>query len=95
MAKLLVGDDGAAAVSGRGRVVVDARTNSLIVTDTAASLSELREMIGKLDVPVRQVQIEARIVNANTNFSEELGIPLGRRRANGERRNKTTICSWT
>ncbi|MYK47243.1 MAG: hypothetical protein F4029_13555 [Gammaproteobacteria bacterium] len=77
MAKLLVGDDGAAAVSGRGRVVVDARTNSLIVTDTAASLSELREMIGKLDVPVRQVQIEARIVNANTNFSEELGIRLG------------------
>lgn len=77
MAELLVGDDGAATVSERGRVMVDARTNSLIVTDTAANLAELREMIGKLDVPVQQVQIEARIVNANSNFSEELGIRLG------------------
>ena len=77
LAKLLGGDDGAATLSERGSVMVDARTNSLIVTDTAANLAELRVMIAELDVPVRQVQIEARIVNANTNFSEELGIRLG------------------
>ena len=77
LANLLGGGDGAATVSERGRVMVDARTNSLIVTDTASNLVELREMVDKLDVPVQQVQIEARIVNANTNFSEELGIRLG------------------
>lgn len=75
MANLLGGDG--AIVSERGRVLVDPRTNSLIVTDSAAHLAGLRGMIEHLDVPVRQVQIEARIVNANANFSEELGIRLG------------------
>ena len=73
----LLGGDGAGTLSERGRVLVDNRTNSLIVTDTAASLTELRTLIEQLDVPVRQVQIEARIVNGNANFSEELGIRFG------------------
>lgn len=77
LAKLLGGDDGAKTLSERGHVMVDARTNSLVVTDTATNLAELRDMIARLDVPVRQVQIEARIVNANDNFSEELGIRFG------------------
>lgn len=76
LAKLL-GGDGAATLSERGRVMADTRSNSLIVVDTATNLGEIREVIRELDVPVRQVQIEARIVNANVNFSEELGIRFG------------------
>ena len=72
-----LGGDGAGTLSERGRVLVDNRTNSLIVIDTAASLAELRALIEQLDVPIRQVQIEARIVNGNANFSEELGIRFG------------------
>ena len=75
LANLLAGDG--AMLSERGRMLVDPRTNSLVVTDTAADLAELRSVIEQLDAPVRQVQIEARIVNANANFSEELGIRLG------------------
>ncbi len=68
-------DDGApAALSTSGSVRVDARTNSLIVHDNAENLAAFRRMIERLDVPVRQVWIEARIVTANSNASEELGI---------------------
>lgn len=75
MADLLAGDG--ALISERGRLLVDPRTNSLVVTDTAANLGALRGVIEHLDGAVRQVQIEARIVNANANFSEELGFRLG------------------
>lgn len=69
------GDDGApTALSTSGSVRVDARTNSLIVHDTAENLAAFRRVIEHLDVPVRQVWIEARIVTANSNASEELGI---------------------
>ena len=68
-------DDGApAALSTSGSVRVDARTNSLIVHDTAENLAAFRRVIERLDVPVHQVWIEARIVTANSNASEELGI---------------------
>ncbi len=77
LAALLSGDGGALTLTDRGRTVVDERTNSLIVTDTEAHLAALLPMIARLDVPVRQVQIEARIVNANSNFSEQLGIRWG------------------
>lgn len=77
LAALLTGDGGALTLTDRGRTVVDERTNSLIVTDTEANLAALLPMIARLDVPVRQVQIEARIVNANSNFSEQLGIRWG------------------
>ena len=72
----LVGDS-ALALSERGRALVDERTNSLILTDTADNLEAVERMIGRLDIPVRQVQIEARIVNANSNFSEQMGIRWG------------------
>ena len=61
-------------LSSRGSVLVDQRTNALIVTDTAEKIADLRRLIQQLDVPVRQVLIEARIVNANANFSESLGV---------------------
>lgn len=65
------------ALSERGRVLVDERTNSLLLTDTASNLATIKNMIASLDIPVQQVQIEARIVNANSNFSEQLGIRWG------------------
>ncbi|HHI75936.1 MAG TPA: type IV pilus secretin PilQ [Gammaproteobacteria bacterium] len=64
-------------LSPRGNVTVDERTNSLLVQDTAAKLSEIRELLGKLDVPVRQVLIESRIVIANNDFAKDLGVKLG------------------
>ena len=74
---LFTGDAGGTMLSDRGSVIVDERTNSVILTDTAANLEEFRRVIAQLDIPVRQVLIEARIVNANTNFSEQLGIRWG------------------
>ncbi len=61
----------------RGNVTVDDRTNSLLIQDTAAKLGEIRELIGKLDIPVRQVLIESRVVLANNDFSRDLGVKLG------------------
>ena len=64
-------------LSERGNVTIDERTNSLLVQDTAAKLGEIRELISKLDVPVKQVLIESRIVIANNDFSKDLGVKLG------------------
>ncbi len=64
-------------LSKRGSVVVDSRTNMLFVQDTSAKLDEVRSLIKKIDVPVRQVIIEARIVQANDDFSKNLGVKFG------------------
>jgi len=56
---------------------VDERTNSIVVTDTAAKLSEIRDLIEKVDIPIRQVLIEARIVKVRSNVGEQLGIRWG------------------
>ena len=64
-------------LSSRGSVSIDARTNTLIVQDTPKKIEEIRELIAKLDVPVKQVMIEARIVVANTNFAKDLGVKWG------------------
>ncbi len=64
-------------LSDRGSVIVDERTNSIILSDTADRLEEFRRVIAQLDVPVRQVLIEARIVTASDTFSQELGIRWG------------------
>ena len=64
-------------LSTRGSVTVDDRTNSLLVHDTADKLEEIRELTNKLDVPVRQVQIESRIVTASSGWTEELGVQWG------------------
>ena len=66
-----------AVLSERGSVIVDERTNAIILTDTADRLQEFRKVILQLDVPVRQVLIEARIVTASNKFSEDLGIRWG------------------
>ena len=64
-------------LSGRGSVIVDERTNSIIMSDTQSKLGEFRELLHKLDIPVRQVSIEARIVLASTGFSRDLGVRWG------------------
>ena len=64
-------------LSPRGRASVDARTNTIIIQDTREVIDSVRAIIARLDVPVRQVLIEARIVNASTSFSQALGIRWG------------------
>ncbi|AFJ02926.1 Type IV pilus biogenesis protein PilQ [Methylophaga frappieri] len=64
-------------LSERGSVVVDERTNSLLLRDTADGLLEVRRLIESLDIPVRQVLIESRIVIANNDFGKELGVRFG------------------
>jgi type IV pilus assembly protein PilQ len=75
MATLLTSDSG--LMSARGTAVVDERTNTLLMKDTGDNLDTIREAIALLDVPVRQVLIEARIVIANTSVGEKLGITWG------------------
>ena len=64
-------------LSERGSVIAEPRTNQLFVTDTAKKLNEVQELLTKLDIPVRQVLIEARIVEASDTFGRSLGVRLG------------------
>jgi type IV pilus assembly protein PilQ len=73
----LLSDSTQRMLSKRGSAVVDTRTNQLFVQDTPSRLEEVRKLIAKIDVPVRQVMIEARIVEASDNFSRNLGARLG------------------
>ncbi|MGK0405328.1 MAG: type IV pilus assembly protein PilQ [Oleispira sp.] len=75
IASLLTSDSG--LMSARGTAVVDERTNTLLMKDSGANLDKIREAIALLDIPVRQVLIEARIVIANTSVGEKLGIRWG------------------
>jgi type IV pilus assembly protein PilQ len=82
-ALLGTGTPGAAAgatsriLSLRGSVIAEARTNQLFVTDVATKLEQIQELISKIDIAVRQVLIEARIVEASDTFSRSLGVRLG------------------
>ncbi len=67
----------AKVISSRGSVSTDSRTNTLIINDTAKKIDEIREMVTRLDVPVRQVMIEARVVLANTSTDKEMGVSWG------------------
>jgi type IV pilus assembly protein PilQ len=74
------GGGGSAAtkiLSPRGSVIFETRTNQLFVTDTPSKLEEIQAMIAKIDIPVRQVLIEARIVIADDKFGRSLGVRLG------------------
>ncbi|MFC1685219.1 type IV pilus secretin PilQ [Pseudomonadota bacterium] len=64
-------------LSPRGNVTIDERTNTLLVQDTAAKLEDIRRLVSMLDVPVRQVLIESRIVVANNDFTKDLGVRFG------------------
>lgn len=64
-------------LSERGQGVVDERTNSIIITDTADRIEAFKRLVDQIDIPIRQVMIEARIVIANTDFERELGVRWG------------------
>jgi type IV pilus assembly protein PilQ len=64
-------------LSKRGSVSVDERTNTLLLQDSADRLDDIRRLVGTLDIPIRQVQIEARIVIVSDDFSRELGARAG------------------
>ena len=74
-ASLTMGGSGS-LLSPRGSILVDTRTNTLIINDTPSRLRDMRDLISKLDIPVTQVLIEARIVEANSNFERDLGTRL-------------------
>jgi type IV pilus assembly protein PilQ len=86
VAKGLIGQQGAGSggtanatrlLSTRGSVISEMRTNQLFVTDIPSKLEEIGQMITKIDIPVRQVMIEARIVEAEDTFGRSLGVKLG------------------
>ena len=78
----LTGSGGAGAtriLSPRGSVIFESRTNQLFVTDVPSRLEQVQALIAKIDIPVRQVLIEARIVEASDSFGKSLGVRLGGR----------------
>jgi len=77
LADLIAGGGGNALLSDRGSIAVDDRTNTLLVQDTADRLINIRRMVATLDIPIRQVLIESRIVVVNDDFSRDLGVRLG------------------
>jgi type IV pilus assembly protein PilQ len=77
IARLVKSSGGGSLLSERGNVTVDERTNTLLVQDTADKLTAVRSMVATLDIPVRQVLIEARIVIVADDFSRELGVRAG------------------
>jgi len=81
MASILKSDENR-LLSERGQVTVDDRTNTLLVRDTAAKLEDIRRLLDKLDVPVRQVLIESRVVIANDDFVKDVGVRFGFNRGN-------------
>ncbi len=68
---------GGKLISDRGSVAVDARTNTLLVNDTSTSLENIRRLVATLDIPVRQVSIETRVVVVNDDYSRDLGVRFG------------------
>jgi len=77
LAALIGGESGSALLSERGSVGIDDRTNTLLVNDTAERLQDIRRLVRTLDIPIRQVLIESRIVVVNDDYSRELGVRFG------------------
>ncbi|MDP1644310.1 MAG: type IV pilus secretin PilQ [Thiobacillus sp.] len=71
------GENDQKVLTKRGRATYELKTNTLIITDTARKIQEVRELLARLDVPARQVMIEARVVIADSNWSRDLGAKLG------------------
>lgn len=82
-------------VSGRGSVLIDPATNTLIVTDTRSVIEKFRKLIDELDVPAQQVMIEARIVEAADGFSRDLGVKFGATGTGRKKlKNETSAFGW-
>lgn len=83
IAELLVGEGEITMLSNRGSITVDERTNSLLLRDVPGNIEVIKEIIETLDVPIKQVQIEARIVTINEGNLAELGVRWGISNTNG------------
>ncbi len=77
LAALIKSGQNSSLLSERGSVAIDERTNTLLLQDTSERLADIRRLVSTLDIPVRQVLIEARIVIVNDDFSRELGVRFG------------------
>lgn len=73
----LMKEKGNTLLSERGSVTVDERTNTLLIMDVTRKLADMRQLVNTLDIPIRQVLIESRIVIANSDFSRDLGVRFG------------------
>ncbi|MDW8468961.1 MAG: type IV pilus secretin PilQ [Burkholderiales bacterium] len=82
----LLTDEKQRILSKRGSAVIDPRTNQVFIQDISAKLEEVRRLVAKVDIPVRQVLIEARIVEASDTFSKNLGARLGYNDVGGNHR---------
>ncbi|MEM1176229.1 MAG: type IV pilus secretin PilQ [Pseudomonadota bacterium] len=82
-------------LSERGSIAVDARTNTLLVQDTADRLQDIRRLVRTLDIPIKQVLIESRIVIVNDDFSRDLGMRLGVTAFNENGDDGVTVISGT
>jgi type IV pilus assembly protein PilQ len=89
-ANLIKSDDNS-ILSTRGSISVDERTNTLLIRDTAKSIEDIRRMVSVLDIPVRQVVIEARMVTVKDSINEELGIRWGVTDTDGEYATSGTL----
>jgi type IV pilus assembly protein PilQ len=82
LAELISGEGMNSLLSERGSVAIDERTNTLLINDTASSLANVRRLVNTLDIPVRQVLIESRVVIVNDDYSRALGVRFGTTSAN-------------
>jgi type IV pilus assembly protein PilQ len=88
---IMASSGGTPLTSSRGSVGVDDRTNTLLVQDTAERLQRIRRLVRALDIPIKQVLIESRIVVVNDDFSRDLGVRLGVTAFNESNTGLTTI----
>jgi len=95
LAALINGDSDNSMLSDRGSIAVDDRTGTLLISDTAERLQNIRRMVRMLDIPIKQVLIESRIVVVNDDFSRDLGVRLGVTAADWNGSNTTTLISAT
>ncbi|HEU0282775.1 MAG TPA: type IV pilus secretin PilQ [Gallionella sp.] len=91
----ILGDEKQKILSKRGSVVIDARTNTLFVQDTPSKLEDIRKLINQIDIPVKQVMIDSRIVEASNTFSKNLGVRLAVPNAQLRDPNATTQVATT
>ena len=87
--------EGKGMLSARGSVIIDERTNSIMVKDTEETITEVRRLLTRLDVPVRQVLIESRIVIATDDFIKEMGVRFGANYAKTTNPDSLSVSSGT
>jgi type IV pilus assembly protein PilQ len=95
LANLISGDGDNSMLSDRGSISVDDRTNTLLIQDTAERLQDVRRMVRTLDIPIKQVLIESRIVVVNDLFSRDLGVRLGVSAVDWNGSNTLVVASGT